>query len=386
MAKSFYSLEEALKKLGCDEETLKKAVRGGDLREFRDGGKATYKVEDIDKLVAAGPIGSGHTAPSKPPPSPAKPSKKPSTGDDADLADLSDSLGEIKLGDTENPLPDLSASGSIGLTDLGGLSLADTAFGGSTASGKKADLPAEASDSSSINLATMGDEDMVSFEDEEGPDQTAAGKNKDDTVVSSVGVSVFDEDELDESADPLAKTSMGGTSGGTGLEGVGSGSGLLDLTRESDDTSLGAELLDEIYPGDETGTGTIEMGEATRAGLEEALPAADDEDTGEQEALPATADLEEAEAESSQKPAGALATVSYAADVFVTGAPGLVAIAIAVMCFAGLAIASMIRGTWPSLLDFVYGKLWMFGLGAVVVAGAAMGIGVYLGKRSSASK
>jgi len=28
-----------------------------------------------------------------------------------------------------------------------------------------------------------------------------------------------------------------------------SGEGLLDLTRESDDTSLGAELLDEIYPG-----------------------------------------------------------------------------------------------------------------------------------------
>jgi hypothetical protein len=33
------------------------------------------------------------------------------------------------------------------------------------------------------------------------------------------------------------------------LEGTGSGSGLLDLTRESDDTSLGAELLDEITPG-----------------------------------------------------------------------------------------------------------------------------------------
>ena len=28
-----------------------------------------------------------------------------------------------------------------------------------------------------------------------------------------------------------------------------SGSGLLDLSREADDTSLGAELLDEIYPG-----------------------------------------------------------------------------------------------------------------------------------------
>ena len=33
------------------------------------------------------------------------------------------------------------------------------------------------------------------------------------------------------------------------LEGTGSGAGLLDLTRESDDTSLGAELLDDITPG-----------------------------------------------------------------------------------------------------------------------------------------
>jgi hypothetical protein len=46
------------------------------------------------------------------------------------------------------------------------------------------------------------------------------------------------------------------------LEGTGSGSGLLDLTRESDDTSLGAELLDEIAPtgtkrGTKAGTGAM---------------------------------------------------------------------------------------------------------------------------------
>ena len=35
------------------------------------------------------------------------------------------------------------------------------------------------------------------------------------------------------------------------LESVGSGSGLLDLTRESDDTSLGAELLEEAVFGDD---------------------------------------------------------------------------------------------------------------------------------------
>lgn len=48
------------------------------------------------------------------------------------------------------------------------------------------------------------------------------------------------------------------------LDSVGSGSGLLDLTREADDTSLGAELLDEIYPdAGETGTGDAGMDTAT---------------------------------------------------------------------------------------------------------------------------
>jgi hypothetical protein len=46
----------------------------------------------------------------------------------------------------------------------------------------------------------------------------------------------------------MAQTAAPGLGGGPdlNLEGVGSGSGLLDLTRESDDTSLGAEILDEI--------------------------------------------------------------------------------------------------------------------------------------------
>ena len=35
-----------------------------------------------------------------------------------------------------------------------------------------------------------------------------------------------------------------------GLETVGSGSGLLDLTRESEETALGAELLEQVYSGE----------------------------------------------------------------------------------------------------------------------------------------
>lgn len=368
MAKMFYNLEEALAKLGCDEPTLKEAVRKGDLREFRDGNTSNYKVEEIDRLAVSGALAA--EAPKQPPEEP-----KP----EGDELELSGSLGELSLSDSDNPPPDLSATGSIGLADTGGISLSDAEGSGSTAGAEGgAGSGADLLDASAIDLAATGDEDMISFEDE-GPDQTAAGKGKDDTVVSSVGVSVFDEEELDESADPAAKTAMSASAGGTGLEGVGSGSGLLDLTREGDDTSLGAELLDEIYPSDESGTGTVEMGEATRAGLEEALPKAPDADTDAQEAV--LMEEEEQEAEKPKAPTAAAASVP-AADVFVAGASGLVVVAIIVMCFAGLAIASMIRGVWPSILDFVYGKLWMFGVGAVVVAGAAMGIGVVLSRRS----
>jgi len=52
MAKMYYSLEEAVQKLGCNEEQLKAMVRNGKLREFRDAGKLNYKVDEVDLIVA----------------------------------------------------------------------------------------------------------------------------------------------------------------------------------------------------------------------------------------------------------------------------------------------------------------------------------------------
>jgi hypothetical protein len=66
---------------------------------------------------------------------------------------------------------------------------------------------------------------------------------------SGAGINVFGADDSMERVDPSAQTNISGGSvrDQMALEGVGSGSGLLDLTRESDDTSLGA-VLDEITP------------------------------------------------------------------------------------------------------------------------------------------
>ena len=78
--------------------------------------------------------------------------------------------------------------------------------------------------------------------------RSGSGVAKSDTVVTSEGISIFDDEELElESADPMAKTRIAPSlDEQIGLEGVSAGSGLLDLTRESDDTSLGAEVLDHI--------------------------------------------------------------------------------------------------------------------------------------------
>ena len=60
----------------------------------------------------------------------------------------------------------------------------------------------------------------------------------------------------------------------------------------------------------------------------------------------------------------------------------MLVVAIAVMCLAGLAAASMMQGVWPSLMGVVYQKLWIFGASSAGAALAAMGIGYMLGKRS----
>ncbi len=87
---------------------------------------------------------------------------------------------------------------------------------------------------------------------------------KEDTTVLGEGVSIFDESDLgtiETTPDSLAKTQAAPTlDEQISLEGVGSGSGLLDLTRESDDTSLGAEVLEHINM--DTAIGTSLGGEA----------------------------------------------------------------------------------------------------------------------------
>ena len=98
-------------------------------------------------------------------------------------------------------------------------------------------------------IVDPADADAISLAEVDELDTVGNGAiRKEDTVITTQGISIFDDEDLEiEEADPLAKTQIAPSlDDQIALDGVGSGSGLLDLTRESDDTSLGAEVLGNI--------------------------------------------------------------------------------------------------------------------------------------------
>ncbi len=380
MAKSFYSQEEACEKLEMNPAQLKDLVQNGSLREFRDGGKVTYKADEVDKIAEA--TDSIDLAGS---------SLSGSLGDfdmlstaELTLEDTSahskagDDSMEIRFADDDDTVTDASAKSGPGpsSTGSGTLSLgAEDSLSGTSDKMGSGDLvlePLEESGGSGLSLGDGSDADAINLDD------TTVGTSKEDdkegTVVTSVGVSVFDDDEVEADADPLAQTVVSSGTGALGIDGVGSGSGLLDLTRESDDTSLGAELLDEIYPDDAPGG---EMGDATRAGLEAGIADSDDSGTG---FMPTV--VEEPTASAGQ-PVAMVSYSEFPPDAVSTGLTGMMFIGVLTMCISGLAAAAAVKGVYPAILDTLAQNNWIVGAGSLGAAVIALGIGFMIGKKSS---
>jgi hypothetical protein len=232
MAKMFYSMEETQELLGKSEEEIKQLAKQDKLREFRDGSKLMFKTDAVDRLKAEL---SGHAA----------------SGESIKL-DPEDSMGPLSLADSNTA----SSSGT-------GISLADTGAhpSPSAADSRKGDTAMDADLGLSGSAGGIPSPGRVTLTSGSGLGGSTMGGSR-----SGSGISVFSADEV-EHADPGAQTAISSPEGDINLEGIGSGSGLLDLTRESDDTSLGAEILDEIAPGG-TGVGKRPsgIGDSTTAG------------------------------------------------------------------------------------------------------------------------
>jgi hypothetical protein len=323
MAKMFYTMEEAKSALGKSEEEIKQFAREGKLREFRDGPRLMFKADQVEQLKAEVAGGGGL--------------------DQVDLG-VSDSGGLIGLVDTTG------ASGtSITLSD------ADTGQSSSAGGLKMKDDTALAAD-----LGLSGSLGGVPSPGRVQASPTGTGLSGSFGGRSPGGINVFGADDVIERVDPSAQTAIsGGIREQMELQQVGSGSGLLDLTRESDDTSLGAELLDEIAPGAAKGKG---RGRATESGI-----AAATMDEGRRVITPPTQYVE-----AMDPMAPAFAGMAFAASLFTL-----------VGC---LVVACATLGTRPAVVDMIAGKpadnrpLWMiaaFGVAAVAVMGI---VGLVIGK------
>ncbi len=126
----------------------------------------------------------------------------------------------------------------------------------------KSDGGAGAGGGDDLELAPTKKQDGDALDLKSETDKDSRKASKDKKSATATGISVFDAGEV-ELDDPMAQTQVTSSlklnEESFSLESVGSGSGLLDLTRETDDASMGAmELLDDINP---TGGGTDAAGE-----------------------------------------------------------------------------------------------------------------------------
>jgi hypothetical protein len=121
-----------------------------------------------------------------------------------------------------------------------------------------------------IPLADSADLGTISLASDSG-----TGMNL-ESPKEQTGISIFDADNTEE-ADPSAVTQITESSPTElSLETVGSGSGLLDLTREADDTSLGADLLEEVRARDGSTASETQVEETESVALFETTPAESD--------------------------------------------------------------------------------------------------------------
>ena len=264
MAKMFYSSEEAQQQFGLTAGQIEKLVSDGRLREFRDGSKKMYKASELQKVTEVVIESDSDTESDSGDETPATPGDSFTAAMDSDMLAGSSEIA-LAPGDSADDMT-IALSGDTG-QDIN-LNLTDSAIAHDmslTGSSEISLAPGDSADDLTYDLSNTGSAlpleggdtaDKISLDD-----SVTVSPDKDDTVITTHGKQVVSDDssEIPGDLDDMGQTQLApepedfGIGEGAGLDSGSSGSGLLDLSREADDTSLGAELLEEIYPGGEEG-------------------------------------------------------------------------------------------------------------------------------------
>jgi hypothetical protein len=202
----YYDMQEVAGKLRKTEQEVQELVKQGRLRQYMDSGKAVFEVQDVDALVEETvglDVSSFGISP-----------------DGSEMEIQLEETAEIQL-EPDDEIEE--ATGSAGPDDME-LDI-------------EPDMPGQKESEGGFGLSQMGDLTMA------------------DTNVGTVGINILSGtgDAYQLSEDTKAETSvedmddLDDLGEDSNLESFGSGSGLLDLSLQADDTSLGA-VLDDILP------------------------------------------------------------------------------------------------------------------------------------------
>lgn len=309
MAKMFYTMEETKSALGKNEEEVKQLAREGRLREFRDGTRLMFKADQVEQLKGELAGGGG-----------------------------SDAITLAPEGESGAPIGLVDSQGTGGA-----FSLADSAMGS----------PTSKEDTHLADLGLSGSMGGVPSPKADSRAGSSAGTK------SGITLDVDEARRAEPGDQTVVNAAMGDQ---VNLEGAGSGSGLLDLTRESDDTSLGA-VFDELTPsGGRRPAATPAAAMETQAG--EDLGAVVTE-RAVQSTLMAPVTITASDASST-----ALAFASVGA--------------LFAVCFGGFVLAAATMGYRPAILDSLRwgeGGSFVTYFGVVAIATVVLGvIGLFVGK------
>lgn len=426
MAKEYLTIEEVVAELGLSEDRVKSLVADGTIREYRDGNVIYYKRTELENQGGEGSSIVDLSSPTGSPDDISLDDNESFASALSSLADSSAALGALDDSPAQDSqgLPSLDDSmgndtgSSITLDssdsgaaapqgqDSSGFDLADipdelpaepAAAGEDTFTSEIDLLPDEPAEQKPAAAAPAApkEEDVEPVALDEIPDLGLSGssiislepsdsqvsktpppsqKDKEDTRTMKAGISVFEDDELDIETDPMGETQI--SSGVGDFDAVGSGSGLLDLTQESDDTSLGNELLDVISPTDDQTEVEIDAMDADT--ITEDIPATMIED-------------DQAMAASAAMSAGPTTAPTMAARRAAPGAmPGATPINIMLLlgiiaaAFLGLATTAALQGVWPSMVlgSISAGIIHVSVFGGLALVAIVLGIvGIMAGRK-----
>lgn len=406
--KMYYNEQEAAETLGISAEDLTRYIRDDKVRVFQDGPRKMFRVDEVEALADKGdsaeeeeiqltPVEAAGGEEVELAPVEAVDGKEamPTVADEQAAEPVTEQVAEPVTDEAAEPLTEQVAEPLTEQVDI----VADqvdliarqtepvTEQIDALAQGKPPAADKEIAFEKTVSLdraepapAEQGAEketvpaavDEMAFEktvslDRAGDELSLAeadvvvGKaKKEDTVITAEGISIFDEEDLEiEAADPMAKTQIAPSlEDQISIEGVGSGSGLLDLTRESDDTSLGAEVLDHI---DETTDGAAELEPASVPEVEPYEP----QPVAATEAAPTFVE-----------------PVDPGAGMF----GGMIIGSAIVALFLGSVPLASARGAVPGYLEWYKENLLAVLIGAAVLVGVATLVGLFLGKAIAAKQ